>query len=246
MSGATVTDPSVPNTADLPGLFSRAIGIIVSPAATFEKVVRKPKVAGILFLAALIIGLTQGLPQLTERGRAATLEMQVQQMERFGMTVNDAMYQQMEQRSRSTFAMVASVVGVMVSMPFMTVILTLVLWVVFNAIMGGTATFKHVMAVVSHSHMVSAVGALFSAPIMYARGVMSTSVANLAALLPMLDETSFVAKFLGMIDLFLIWWVVVLSIGLATLYKKKTSSVANGLFVVYGILALVIAYFSAG
>jgi len=73
-----------------------------------------------------------------------------------------------------------------------------------------------------------------------------TGVANLAALLPMLDETSFLAKFLGMIDLFLIWWVVVLAIGLAALYKKQTSSVATGLFIFYGVIALAIAYFTAG
>src|SRR5688572_28801630 len=102
MSAAT-TDPSIPSTADLPGLFSRAIGIITAPAATYAHVVRKPKVAGILFLVGLVIGLAQALPQLTERGRAAALELQVQQMERFGVTVTDEVYQQMEQRSRSNF-----------------------------------------------------------------------------------------------------------------------------------------------
>ena len=49
-----------------------------------------------------------------------------------------------------------------------------------------------------------------------------------------------------MVDLFTIWWVVVLSIGLAALYQKKVSSIATGLFVFYGIIALVIAYFTAG
>jgi hypothetical protein len=94
--------------------------------------------------------------------------------------------------------------------------------------------------------VISAVGTLFAAPIMYARGVMTTGVANLGALLPMLDETSYLAKVLGMVDLFVIWWVVVLSIGLAALYKKQTRSIATGLFVFYGILVLVIAYFTAG
>ena len=243
MSAATETDAS--STA-LPGLLSRAIGIITSPTATYAHVVRKPKVAGILFLVGLVIGLAQGLPQLTERGRAASLELQVQQMERFGMTVTDEIYQQMEQRSRSPLAAIMTIVGTMVGMPFMTVIMSLLLWVVFNAIMGGTATFKHVMSVVAHSQVISAVGYLFAAPIMYARGVMTTGVANLGALLPMLDETSFLAKFLGMVDLFVIWWIVVLSIGLATLYKKQVRSIATGLFIFYGILALCIAYFMAG
>jgi hypothetical protein len=202
-------------------------------------------VAGILFLVALVIGLAQGLPQLTERGRAATLELQVQQMERFGMTVTDAMYQQMEQRSRTSLSPILTIVGTMVGMPFVVVIMTLLLWVVFNAILGGTGTFKHVMSVVAHAQVIPAVGYLFAAPIMYARGVMTTGVANLGALLPMLDETSFLAKVLGMIDLFQIWWVIVLSIGLAALYKKQARSIATGLFIIYGIIVLVIAYFTS-
>lgn len=246
MSGDTATDPSTPAIPPLPGLFSRIIGIITSPSATYAHIVRTPKVAGVLFVTALLGGLAQGVPQLTERGRAAALEMQVQQTENLGFTVTDEMYQQMEQRSKSPLAAVFTIVGSVVFMPFVAVLMTVLLWGVFNTILGGTASFKHVMAVLAHSFVISTLGALFSAPIMYARGTMSTGVANLGALLPMLDETSFLAKFLGMIDLFLVWWLVVLAIGLAALYKKQTRSIATGLFVFYGIIVLAIAYFTAG
>lgn len=246
MSGAIVTDPSTPSAPPLPGLFSRIIGIITAPTAMYAHIVRTPKVAGVLFVVSLVTGLAQGLPQLTERGRAAGLEMQVQQMERFGVTVTDEMYQVMEQRSRSPLAAVSVVVGSFVGMPFMAVLMTVLLWGVFNTILGGTASFKHVMAVLVHSLVISALGILFAAPIMYARGAMTTGVANVGVLLPMLDETSFLAKFLGMIDLFLVWWLVVLAIGLAVLYKRQSRSIATGLFVFYGIIALALAYFTAG
>jgi hypothetical protein len=238
--------PSGPAAEPLPSLLSRAIGIITSPGPTFAHVVRSPKVAGILFLSSLLIGLAQGLPQFTEKGRAAALEMQVQQMENWGVTVTDDMYTQMEAGSRTSRGAYFSIVGVMVSMPIFAVIVTALLWVVFNTVMGGTATFKHVMSVVAHSMMISALGAIVAAPIMYARGVMSQSIFNLGAALPMLEETSFLAKLLGMIDLFFIWWVVVLAIGLAALYKRKTSSIATGLFIFYGLVVILIAYFTAG
>jgi hypothetical protein len=247
MSDATVTSPKVPDDQPIPNLFARAIGIVTSPGETFVHVVRSPKVAGMLFLVGLLAGLAQGLPQFTESGKAAALEMQVQGMERFGVTVTDEMYQTMEQRSHSNFGAYSAVVGGLVGMPFVAVIMTALLWAVFNTIMGGTATFKQVMAVLVHSQVVSTLGVLFAAPIMYMRGTMSVGgVANLAALLPMLDETSFLSKFLGMVDLFAIWWIVVLSIGLATLYKKQTSSIATGLFIFYTLVALGIAYFTAG
>lgn len=246
MSDATMTPAVNPESAPLPGLLSRAIGIITSPGATFVHVVRTPKVAGMLFLTSLLIGLAQGIPQFTEKGRAAALEMQVQQMENWGVAVNDEMYQQLEQRSRTNTGAYISIVGIFVGMPFGAVLITALLWAVFNTVMGGTATFKQVMAIVVHSQMISALGAVVAAPIMYARGVVSTSIANLGALLPMLEETSFLAKVLGMLDLFFIWWLVVLAIGMATLYKRKTSSVATGIFVFFGICVLVIAYFTAG
>lgn len=248
MSDATLTPAVNPESAPLPGLLSRALGIITSPGAMFVHVVRTPKVAGMMFLVALLQGLALGVPQFTEKGRAAALEMQVQQMETFGVEVTDDMYQQMDQRSRgSNLAAYTTIVGQFVGVPFGMLVITVILWAVFNTMMGGTATFKHVMAVVAHSQIVSTLGVVFSAPIMYARGVMSAgSVANLGALLPMLDESSFLAKLLGTVDLFVIWWVVVLSIGLATLFKRKTSNIATGLFVVYGLIALTIAYFTAG
>ena len=48
-----------------------------------------------------------------------------------------------------------------------------------------------------------------------------SSATNLAVFLPMLDESSFLAKLLGTIDLFLVWWVVVLAIGLGVLYQAQ-------------------------
>jgi len=247
MSDMPVTESSLTTDAPLPGLLSRVIGVITAPTATFAHVVRTPKVAGVLFLLSLAVGLAQGLPQFTERGRAAALEMQVQQMENFGMEVSDEMYQQMQQRSRSNIGAYSVIVGSFVGMPFVAVLMTAILWAIFNTVMGGTATFKQVMAVLVHSQVISTLGVLFAAPIMYARGAMSsTGVANLAALMPGLDETSFLAKFLGMVDLFMIWWIVVLAIGLAALYRKKSGSIATGLFIFYGLIALGIAYFTAG
>ena len=39
-------------------------------------------------------------------------------------------------------------------------------------------------------------------------------------------------------------WLVVLAIGLATLYKRTTSGVATGLFITYAVIALAFAYFA--
>ena len=68
-----------------------------------------------------------------------------------------------------------------------------------------------------------------------------SSATNLAVVLPMIDENSFIGRLLGMIDLFLVWWVVVLAIGLGVLYRRRTQPIAIGLFGVYAVIILVAA-----
>jgi len=60
---------------------------------------------------------------------------------------------------------------------------------------------------------------------------------NLGALVPMLDENSFLARFLGVTSVFTIWGIIVLAIGLAVLYRRKTRNIAIGLFTAYVVVA---------
>jgi len=108
------------------------------------------------------------------------------------------------------------------------------LMVVFSMLMGGNATFKHVFAIVAHSAVIIAIQQAFSMPLSYARGEFAG--ANLGIFVPMLEETSFPAKLLGSIDLFFIWWMVSLAIGIGVLYKRKTGGIATSLLFFASIL----------
>lgn len=220
------------------GLLSRFVGIITSPKATFQNVVAHPRWFGMFALTIAIVLVCTAGPMFTEWGRQAALDQQVQVMESFGATVNDEMYAQMQ--SRMQIAPYTTGAGVLVMSVLMLLIVSGILFAVFNAAMGGNATFKQLLAVVVHAGVISALAQLFAAPLNYARGSMS-SATNLAVLLPMLDESSFVAQFLGMIDLFMVWYVVVLAIGLGVLYNRRTQPIAISLFAVYGVIAICVA-----
>jgi len=220
---------------------SRAIGVITAPRETFEKIVAAPRVGGALALVAFIGALTIGGFLSTDIGKQAWLDQQVDAVETWtGQPMSDDQYAQQEKMSE--YAGIMGAVQMIVSVPLMALIIGGVLYAIFNALMGGSATFKQVMAVVAHSQIISALAFLVSTPINYVKQSM-TGATNLAVLFPMLDESSFVARLLGMLDLFAIWWVAVLSIGLAVLYKRKTGSVATVLFGIYAVIALVIAVF---
>ena len=95
-------------------------------------------------------------------------------------------------------------------------------------------------AVVCHSGVVLAALSVFTTPLAYVRESLS-SATNLGVFLPFLDESSFLARMLGSIDLIFIWWMLSLAIGLAVLYKKRTAPVAWSLLAIYGIIVLIIA-----
>src|SRR5690606_37858003 len=142
----------------------------------------------------------------------------------------------------SEYAGIMGAVQMIVSVPLMALIIGGVLYAIFNALMGGSATFKQVMAVVAHSQIISAPAFLVRTPINYVKQPRAGGP-NLAVLFRMLDEWSVAARLLARLGLFAIWWVAVLSIGLAVLYNRKTGSVATVLFGSYAVIAHVIAVF---
>jgi hypothetical protein len=232
MSNSTVQTGSTPAPKNV---IARFIGIITAPRATFESVAAHPKWLGMLVLTTLIVAAGSSLPLTTEGGRESMLEQQVRAMEGFGMQVNDQMYEQL--RSRSAIAPYTTAGSIIVMGPIMAAVIAGILFAIFNAAMGGNATFKQVYAVVVHAGVIQALGQLFTGPLNYFRESL-TSTTSLSVLLPMLAEGSFAARLAGMIDLFMLWWVLAMAIGLAVLYRRRTQPIATGLFVVYAVIAL--------
>jgi hypothetical protein len=138
------------------------------------------------------------------------------------------------------FAPYTTAGAVLVFTPIMTLAFAGIMYLVFNVMMGGDATFKQVFAVFAHASVISTLAQLFTGPLNYFRGAV-TSATNLAVLLPMVDPKSFAGRVLSMTDLFLIWWVLVLAMGLAVLYRRRTQPIAWSLYGVYAAIVLVAA-----
>lgn len=219
-------------------VFSRFVGIITAPRATFASVVAHPKWLGMYLLTATIIAFGAALPMTTEAGKQAALDQQVSSMESLGFQVSDQMYEEMRKRmSLAAYQTGGSIFifGIVVSL-----VVAGILWAIFNAAMGGEATYKQILAVLIHAGVISALGQLFTGPINYFRGAV-TSATSLGALLPMLDDQSFIGKLAGMLDIFVVWWLLVIAIGLGVLYRRKTQPIAITLFGIYAVIIVAIA-----
>ena len=222
-------------------LIARAIGIITSPRATYASVVAHPKWFGMLALTAVGLGLLIGGFLLTKVGQEAWLDAALNSP--FSGQVNDQQIQAMERMA--PYVGYITIAYMLVLFPIIMAVVSGILYAIFNAAMGGNATFKQVFTVVIHTGPIGLLSQLFTVPLNYFRGTM-TSATTLSVLLPMLPEESFLSRFLGMIDLFLVWQVIVLSIGLAVLYRRRTQPIATALLVVYAIIAVIVALVRRG
>jgi hypothetical protein len=236
-----------PNTS--PGLITRAAGMIFSPGATFAQILRAPSPWGILFLVAVVIGLASALPYVTENGRQMMLDIQIEAtqnvLDMTGTEMTDEMLTQLE--GRGTFNAIAALVSPLVTVPIMALFFGALFWGLFNAVLGGTASFKEVLTIVAHGMVIMALGTAVSMPIMMMQGVMSMGGPfTLGALVPMLDETSFIARLAGATSVFMIWQTIVVAIGLAVLYKRKAGPIATGLVIAYMLFtAAIVSVFGA-
>ncbi len=192
---------------------------------------------GMLALTTLTIALIVGGFLLTHVGQEAWLE--AASTSPFSGPVSDQQYEGMQKMAPYVGYFTAA--SMLVMIPVVSALLAGLLFAVFNAALGGEASYRQLLAVVVHTGPIGVLAQLFTVPLNYARGTM-TSGTNLGVFTQaMLDDGSVAARLLGMIDLFVVWQLIVLSIGLAVLYRRRTQPIATALLVTYFIIALVVA-----
>jgi len=223
---ATVPDKSLP---------ARFVGVIFSPRETFTAVAAHPRFLGMLLVTLVVSTVLVGGFMLSPTGQQAFLD----NMERSGSSPEAIAAMQ----RFVPYVAYAIIAWTFIGTPIILAIVAGILFGVFMAL-GGDAKYKQVYSVLVHAGVISVVGALITVPIQFMTGSM-TAATNASAFLPMIDDKSFLFFLAQKIDLFTIWLVTVLSIGLAVVYRRKTASIATTLFVLYGLIALGIAAIQA-
>ena len=230
---SVATGPS----ATEPGLFARLVGVVVSPRETYAAIAARPKWLGALAVVLLVTVAAQTWFVSTDVGKELILDQQVRAVESFGVQVSDEMYAQMETgMERAVYTTGASL---LVFAPIVNAVLGGLIVLIFSMLLGGAGTFRQAFAIVTHSGVITALQQVVTVPLSYAAGRFAG--ANLAIFVPMLAEDSFPTLLLGAIDLFIVWWVVSLSIGVGVLYKKRTGPIASAFLALYLVIALVLA-----
>jgi hypothetical protein len=242
---ASVSD-SVQN-KPVPGLLARMIGVLFSPKETFAAVVSKPRWLGVMLVTLVMSSAGYYVILSSPDMQDAIVDQQISAAEARGNVMSDQQIANMERFIG--YLPVGYAVGIFILGPLFGAAIAGIVTGIFTTLMGGNGTFKQVFAVMNHAGFIPAISVLFIAG-MLAAGAKPVGVrppgANLGVFLPFLEETSFLAVMLRSIDMFLLWWMVVLAIGLGVLYKRRTGPIATTFIALYVVIALLIAVFTSG
>src|SRR5262245_16209547 len=234
----TTPTSSAGSAASARSLPARLVGVLFSPRAAYADVAARPRWLGAFLVAYLLTTAVATTFMSTDVGRNAVVDQQITQSEAYGRHLTQEQIDRLETVSK--YYVYGTPVLQLVSLALGGVIIAGIAFAVFNALLGGDASFKQVFAVVVHSGAVLAALSLFTTPLAYARQTLSTAT-NLGVFFPFLDDSSFAARLLASIDLVYIWWMVSIAIGLGVLYRKRTGPIATTMIAIYAVIAIVIA-----
>ena len=200
----------------------RVVGVLFSPKATFEDIVRKPSwllpvvIATILGIASTVV-LNQRinwrdyiLQQIDKSPRAAQLSTEQKQ-------------QQAEVSAKVT-VYVVYIAGVVGSALF-AVIVGAVMMLAYNLLAGAGATFSQSLAIAAHALLVEIVSTPIFLLVLLLRpaGTIDPDnpvATNLAAFLPE-ESAKWLVALCKSIDIFTIWMLVLVAIGFAAVNPRK-------------------------
>jgi len=222
----------------------RLIGVVRSPRRTLAAAISQPRSLDLAVLIVLISTACSLGFLATRVGRLAALDQQVRQLESLGTVVDDQLYAQVRQWQR--YRPVLNAVGILVGWP--------IGWAVIAAFIrsigrrrnrDGSAvspTFAQVFTVLVHASSVLAVRSVVALPLNYAKESLGGNT-SLAALVPGIGVSSFVARLFGAADVFVLWWLLLAAFGIAMLYQVRTFSIVRWFVGAYaaGAAALALA-----
>ena len=180
------------------------------------EVVQRPAWVGTWFLILIVWAACGAVLLTTGVGRQALVDERVRVIESFGGTVDDQTYATFQAQPPAWVYLTSG--GRLLLTPVSTVLMAGVVWFVAQRHQAA-ASFNQALAVVVHASVLLLIGQLIATPLHYVRESL-TSPLNLAAMLPGMSEGSMGARMFGAIDLFALWWLLVIAIALSALTRR--------------------------
>jgi hypothetical protein len=207
------------------GEFSRITGVLFEPTKTFEDVARRPK-----FLVPLVLTLLSALLVTFLFTQHVGWDRFMRQQMENSSRMQQVPAEQREQMlaTQTKFGPIFATVGIIVGIPIYYLVASAVLLGIVAGIMSAPVKFKQVFAVMCYANMVGILSAGLTIAVMFLKNPDQFNLQNPLAFNPgaFMDPTS-TSKFLyslaSSLDLFVIWTIILIAIGLKAAGGKKLS-----------------------
>lgn len=243
--GDAVVSPAEPE-APAQSFPERLMGVFISPGETFEDVARKPGFWAPL-ITVMIASVAVVETMLWKIGAERIMRTNLEQSGRAGNMSPEQMEQAVSQGAKFT-GIIMHVAGVL-GPPIGLLIIAGIGILIVNVILGGRANFKTVFSVVCYADLVTLVGAVMTVAMIFFgdpdRFNPATAVpSNIGFFLNPHDVSKPLYSLASSMDIFSIWLMILLGIGLSKATGGKVKS--TPIFLVFAGIWLLYVLAKAG
>lgn len=221
MASATLPSSEVPERGNS---FARIFGVLFTPKATFQSIVRRPTwLVPVLLLAILSLGAVAlfghrgGWPSYFERQMASN--SRVQQM--------NAQQRQQALQIQLKIAVPATYVVTPVAPLLLVLVIAAIFLGIFNGVAGTKLSFKTSMGIVAYAHSPGIISGLLAILVIALKDVTTVDLQNIVAssAAAFLSDTAprWMVALLGSLDIFSFWNMTLMAIGYSVAAPKKLS-----------------------
>ena len=214
----------------------RIAGVLRHPRSTMAALVAGPSWLFAWAFVLLVWLVPAGWLLSSRVGRQALVDERVRQIEAFGGSVDEAAYDAL--RESPPLAAYFTSGGRLLLAPPVTLAVAAGLTLLAR-LDGSTLPAAAALAISVHASVALALQQLVATPLHYLRESL-TSPTNLAVFLPV-DDGTVAARLFGMVELFGLWWIGLLALGLAAATGRRARRYAGWLLLGYLAVAAALA-----
>lgn len=213
------------------GFVSRISGIFFEPKRVFNFLNSKPSWF-FAFLFILLIGVV--IAEITLPQNLLLQKEIVSQSPKISSTpeVLDKMTEITTGKRIST--VISEIIKVFIGL----ILLTSFIYFLCNIILGGDSSYKRVLSVVTYTSLIPTLGAILKTPLIIAKNSANIQT-SLALLMPEGDFTKIRYMLLGALEIFSIWQIILIALGVTVLYKFSLTKALVATIIGWAILVFI-------
>lgn len=219
-------------------ILSNIINTYIAPSKVFESIKDfewKKAIIPLLILAVLGIisyGIIQDLADDYGYDKAVSV---IENMDR--LTDEQKVEQIAKIEERMDGPQITSWVSSGLGGPITVLFMTLIALLVGNTFMGGSAKYGQLLNVTAWAFMINILETIVKIPLMLNKWTLEVYTG--LGVLGIGEKGSFINSLLAGVDIFAIWRIILIAIGMGIIYNKKTQPYAVGMLIAWFVLKII-------